>query len=365
MDIIIKAFQTYYKLPELLNTECDWVQWTRNIEFGSSENLMCKTSKVEENARRRLLETNKSFENLLVTLIQYHFEKGTIKKFTEIVEYEDSYKIILDLAKDKQLQNLFDFSIYDHWPITYVYPEVIYITQFLNHIFKTLYSIFKALNKASIKSYNILESRKPTKLIEERDLLEQQYKQLSSSITDAVQKDYIDKLIAEQNALKNKINDIENKIIDKKLKKLKNRIDQNLILGDKFINGFVYNTDIITYLIFLNTETIPIELFDRLNTQLKIPNSNFLLFLLTKFNNVIKQNKICYLTKSDIEEFEKGANVFSKGEELKTLLTSQTISPTHKISALFTKFIQLSDPLGESILYSIIQKLGFGSKLSF
>lgn len=369
MDIIIKAFQTYYKLPELLSTECDWVQWTNNIEIGSSENLMCPSSKLEENAKKILLETNKSFENLLITLIKYHFEKGTIKNFNNPVEYEDSYNLILDLAKDKQLQNLYNFSLYDHWPVkTYIYSEVIYISQFVDHVFKTLYSIFRSLNKASIKSYNILEKRKPTKLINEKTDLEKQHEQLLFLITNAIQgttpNDTINKLVIQQNLIKSKIQDLDNKIVDYKLKELTNRIDQNIVLGDKYINGFVYNIDIIIYLAFINTETIPIELFDRINTQLKITNSKFITFLISKFHNVIKNNKICYINKSDIEEFEK-QQISSKAEQLKSLLTSKTVSSSHKLQALLTKFIPLSDPLAESILYSIIQKLGFGNRLSF
>lgn len=374
MDIIIKAFQTYYKLPEYLSTECDWIQWTKNIEMGSSENLMCKTSKIEENARKILLESNKSFEQLLITLIKYHISQGTLKNFNNPVEYEDSYKIILDLAKDKQLQNIFDFSIYDHWSITFIYPEVIYITQFIDHIFKTLHIIFKALNKASLKSYKILEERQPTKLIEEKKQLEQQHKQLSFLITNAIKntvsQDTVNKLVNEQNLIKNKINELDNKIINKKLQEITNRIDKNIILGDKFINGFVYNIDIIIYLALLNTESIPIELLDSLNQQLNISNTNFLLFLLNKFNNIIKHNKICYITKTDLEEFDQlqqdnQKNKSSKFIEFKTLLTSKTVSTSHKLSIVLTKFIPLSDPLGESILYSIIQKLGFGSRLTF
>lgn len=377
MDVIIKAFQTYYKLPEYLNTECDWIQWTKNIEFGSSENLMCKTSKIEENTRQILLESNNSFKNLLITLIKYHIKQNTLKNFNNPVEYEDSYKIILDLAKDKQLQDLFDFSIYDHWPITFIYPEIIYITQFIDHIFKALYEIFKALNKASIKSYNILEERKPTKLINEKNNLEQQHKQLSLLITNAVQQkstqEIINKLTNEQNLIKKQIRIIDDKIINKKLQEITNRIDKNIILGDKFINGFVYNIDIIIYLTFINTETIPIELFDSLNLQLNISNTNFLLFLLNKFNNIIRHNKICYITKAELEEFDqlqselqdKNKKTPNKFQEFKTLLTSTTVSPSHKLSAFFTRFIQLSDPLGESILYSIIQKLGFGTRLFF
>lgn len=368
MDIIIKSFQTYYKLPELLSTECDWIQWTNNIESKSYENIMCPKSKLEENARIILLESNKSFENLLITLLKYHFEKNTIKNFNDTVEYEDAYQIINDVAKDKKLQSIFDFSIYNHWSTDSIYPEVIYIAQFFDHIFKTLHFIFKALNKASIKSYNILEKRKPIKLINEKKQLENKYTLLSTNISNAIKNnynnEYINKLITEQNILQNTIQELDRKIIDKKLEEITNRIDKNLVLGEKFINGFVYNTDIILYLIFLNTTTIPIELINTLNTQLKISNPNFITFLIKKFNNIIKGTKICYLTKSDMEEFEK-LPITSKTEEIKILLASKTIPPSHKLKILLTKFIPLSDPLGESILYSIIQKLGFGSRMTF
>jgi hypothetical protein len=140
MDILIKSFQTYYKLPEYLNTECDWVQWTQNIELDSSENLMCQTSTLERNTRNKLLESNKSFENLLVTLIQFHFQKNTIQQFNNPVEYVDSYNIALELANSNKLQNLYDFSIYTFktkstlikTTVPIMYPEIIYIVQFLN-----------------------------------------------------------------------------------------------------------------------------------------------------------------------------------------------------------------------------------------
>lgn len=392
MDILIKAFQTYYKLPEYLNTECDLIQWTKNIDQGSSENLMCPISTLEKNTRNKLLESNKSFENLLVTLIKYHFDKGTIRQYTNPVEYEDSYELARNLAIDKQLQNLYDFSIYLDYLSgkiysNYMFPEVIYIIQFLDHIFKGIHKIFKALNKASIKSYNLLESQKPTKLINKKIELENQHKKISLFITESIQKsqpdNIINKLVSEQNLLKTQIQELDNKITDLNLKEITNRIDKNLTLGDKYINTFVFNMDIITYLLFLNTETIPIELFNTLNKQLKIKNTNFLTFLLQKFKYIIKENKICYITPIILEEFKtfeqniKTQNIqmqnilpspispTSPTEQLTSLITSKTVSPKHKIEILFTNFIKLSEPLGQSILYSIIQKLGFGSKLDF
>jgi hypothetical protein len=384
MDILIKSFQTYYKLPEYLNTECDFVQWSQNIDQGSSENLMCQTSTLEKNTRNKLLESNKSFENLIVTLIQFHFEKNTIQKFNNPVEYEDSYKIALELANNNELQNLYDFSIYKFKSkstlikssIPTMYPEVIYIVQFLDHIFKNLHSTFKSLNKASIKSYTLLESKKPTELINKKKQLEKKHKEISLLITDSIQKSQADeitnKLVTEQNNLKNKIQELDNKITDVNLKEISNRIDKNLILGDKYMNGFVFNIDIITYLLFLNTETIPLELFGTLNRQLNVQNTKFLIFLIDKYNNIIKQNKICYITSTILDEFKTfekkmsdGQQAVSPTEQLTTLLTSKTISPKHKIEIIFTNFIKLSEPLGQSILYSIIQKLGFGNRLSF
>lgn len=383
MDILIKSFQTYYKLPEYLNTECDFVQWTQNIDKGSSENLMCQTSTLERNTRNKLLESNKSFENLIITLLKFHFEKGTIKNFNNPVEYEDSFRIALGLAQNKELQNIYDFSIYNFKTkstlmksnIPFMYPEVIYIVQFLDHIFKNLHSIFKSLNKATIKSYTLLESKKPTNLINQKTQLEKKHKELSLLITESIQQskkdEIINKLVDEQNTLKTKIQELDNKITDINLKEITNRIDKNLTLGDKYMNGFVFNVDIITYLIFLNTETIPLELFGKLNRQLNVQNTKFLIFLINKYTNIIKERKVCYITPIIIEEFkifeQKTSNqaATSPTEQLTTLLTSKTVSPKHKIEILFTNFIKLSEPLGQSILYSIIQKLGFGNRLSF
>lgn len=383
MDILIKSFQTYYKLPEYLNTECDFVQWTQNIDKGSSENLMCQTSILERNTRNKLLESNKSFENLIITLLKFHFEKGTIKNFNNPVEYEDSFRIALGLAQNKELQNIYDFSIYNFKTkstlmksnIPFMYPEVIYIVQFLDHIFKNLHSIFKSLNKATIKSYTLLESKKPTNLINQKTQLEKKHKELSLLITESIQQskkdEIINKLVDEQNTLKTKIQELDNKITDINLKEITNRIDKNLTLGDKYMNGFVFNVDIITYLIFLNTETIPLELFGKLNRQLNVQNTKFLIFLINKYTNIIKERKVCYITPIIIEEFkifeQKTSNqeATSPTEQLTTLLTSKTVSPKHKIEILFTNFIKLSEPLGQSILYSIIQKLGFGNRLSF
>lgn len=383
MDILIKSFQTYYKLPEYLNTECDFVQWTQNIDKGSSENLMCQTSTLERNTRNKLLESNKSFENLIITLLKFHFEKGTIKNFNTPVEYEDSFRIALGLAQNKELQNIYDFSIYDFKTkstlmkstIPFMYPEVIYIVQFLDHIFKNLHSIFKSLNKASIKSYALLESKKPTKLINEKTQLEKKHKELSLLIAESIQQsktdEIINKLVNEQNILKTKIQELDNKITNINLKEITNRIDKNLILGDKYMNGFVFNVDIITYLIFLNTETIPLELFGKLNRQLNVQNTKFLIFLINKYTNIIKERNVCYITQAVLEEFkifeQKTSNqqTISPTEQLTTLLTSKTVSPKHKIEIFFTNFIKLSEPLGQSILYSIIQKLGFGNRLSF
>lgn len=383
MDILIKSFQTYYKLPEYLNTECDFVQWTQNIDKGSSENLMCQTSTLERNTRNKLLESNKSFENLIITLLKFHFEKGTIKNFNNPVEYEDSFRIALGLAQNKELQNIYDFSIYNFKTkstlmksnIPFMYPEVIYIVQFLDHIFKNLHSIFKSLNKATIKSYTLLESKKPTNLINQKRQLEKKHKELSLLITESIQQskkdEIINKLVDEQNTLKTKIQELDNKITDINLKEITNRIDKNLTLGDKYMNGFVFNVDIITYLIFLNTETIPLELFGKLNRQLNVQNTKFLIFLINKYTNIIKERKVCYITPIIIEEFkifeQKTSNqeATSPTEQLTTLLTSKTVSPKHKIEILFTNFIKLSEPLGQSILYSIIQKLGFGNRLSF
>jgi hypothetical protein len=386
MDILIKSFQTYYKLPEYLSTECDWIQWTQNIDQGSSENLMCQTSTLERNTRNKLLESNKSFEKLLVTLIQFHFQKNTIQNFNNPVEYEDAYNLTFQLAYQGQLQELYDFSIYRQLyksksslikqTIPSMYPEVIYIVQFIDHIFKHLHSTFKSLNKASIKSYTLLESKKPTKLINEKTKLEKKHKELSLLITDSIQQsqkdEVINKLVTEQNTLKSKIQELDNKITDINLKEITNRIDKNLTLGDKFMNGFVFNTDIITYLLFLNTETIPLELFGTLNRQLNIQNTKFLIFLIDKFTNIIKDKTICYITSSVLDEFKTfeqktldNKQAISPTEQLTTLFTSKTVSPKHKIEILFTNFIKLSEPLGQSILYSIIQKLGFGSRLTF
>lgn len=383
MDILIKSFQTYYKLPEYLNTECDFVQWTQNIDKGSSENLMCQTSTLERNTRNKLLESNKSFENLIITLLKFHFEKGTIKNFNTPVEYEDSFRIALGLAQNKELQNIYDFSIYNFKTkstlmkstIPFMYPEVIYIVQFLDHIFKNLHSIFKSLNKASIKSYTLLESKKPTKLINKKTQLEKKHKELSLLIAESIKQsktdEIINKLVNEQNILKTKIQELDNKITNINLKEITNRIDKNLTLGDKYMNGFVFNVDIITYLIFLNTETIPLELFGTLNRQLNVQNTKFLIFLINKYTNIIKENNVCYITQAVLEEFkifeQKTSNqqTISPTEQLTTLLTSKTVSPKHKIEILFTNFIKLSEPLGQSILYSIIQKLGFGNRLSF
>ena len=77
-----------------------------------------------------------------------------------------------------------------------------------------------------------------------------------------------------------------------------------MILGDKYMNGFVFNIDIITYLLFLNTETIPLELFGKLNRQLNVQNTKFLIFLIDKYKNIIKQNKICYITPTVLDEFK-------------------------------------------------------------
>lgn len=383
MDILIKSFQTYYKLPEYLNTECDFVQWTQNIDLGSSENLMCQTSTLERNTRNKLLESNKSFENLIITLLKFHFEKGTIQNFNNPVEYEDSFNIALQLANNNELQNIYDFSIYTFKTqstlikstIPVMYPEVIYIVQFLDHVFKNLHYIFKSLNKATIKSYTLLESKKPTELINKKTQLEKKHKELSLLITESIQQsqkdEIINKLVDEQNILKTKIQELDNKITDANLKEITNRIDKNLTLGDKYMNGFVFNVDIITYLSFLNTETIPLELFGKLNRQLNVQNTKFLIFLIDKYTNVIKQNKICYITPNVLEEFKKfeqktsEQQTISSTEQVSTLLTSKTISPKHKIEILFTNFIKLSEPLGQSILYSIIQKLGFGNRLSF
>lgn len=384
MDILIKSFQTYYKLPEYLNTECDFVEWSQNIDKGSSENLMCTTSTLEKNTRNKLLESNKSFENLIITLLKFHFEKGTIQNFTNPVEYEDSFNLALQLANNNELQNIYDFSIYTFKTkstlikstIPVMYPEVIYIVQFLDHVFKNLHYILKSLNKATIKSYNILESQKPTKLIKEKAKLEKQHKELSLLITESIQNklqkhEDINKLVSEQNILKNKIQELNDKISDANLKEITNNIDKNLVPGNKFINGFVLNVHIITYLLFLNTETIPLELFGTLNIQLNIKNTTYLIFLINKFTNIIRDNKVCYITKSVLEEFkifeqktQDNKQAVSQTELLTTLITSKTVSPKHKIEILFTNFIKLSEPLGQSILYSIIQKLGFGSKLS-
>lgn len=383
MNILIKSFQTYYKLPEYLNTECDFVQWTQNIDRGSSENLMCQTSTLERNTRNKLLETNKSFENLIISLLKFHFEKGTIKNFNNPVEYEDSFNLALSLANNNELQNIYDFSIYTFKTkstliksiVPFMYPEVIYIVQFLDHIFKNLHSIFKSLNKATIKSYALLESKKPTELINKKTQLEKKHKELSLLITESIQKsqneEIINKLVDEQNTLKIKIQELDNKITDINLKEIKNRIDKNLILGDKYMNRFVYNVDIITYLLFLNTETIPLELFGTLNRQLNVENTKFLIFLIDKYTHIIKESKICYITSNVIDEFKifeqktQNLKLISPSKQLTTLITSKTISPKNKLEILFTNFIKLSEPLGQSILYNIIQKLGFGNRLSF
>lgn len=383
MNILIKSFQTYYKLPEYLNTECDFVEWTQNIDRGSSENLMCQTSTLERNTRNKLLETNKSFENLIISLLKFHFEKGTIKNFNNPVEYEDSFNLALSLANNNELQNIYDFSIYTFKTkstliksiVPFMYPEVIYIVQFLDHIFKNLHSIFKSLNKATIKSYALLESKKPTELINKKTQLEKKHKELSLLITESIQKsqneEIINKLVDEQNTLKIKIQELDNKITDINLKEIKNRIDKNLILGDKYMNKFVYNVDIITYLLFLNTETIPLELFGTLNRQLNVENTKFLIFLIDKYTHIIKESKICYITSNVIDEFKifeqktQNLKLISPSKQLTTLITSKTISPKNKLEILFTNFIKLSEPLGQSILYNIIQKLGFGNRLSF
>lgn len=376
MDIIIKTFQTYYKLPELMSTECDWVKWTKNIETGSSENLMCAYSSLEENSRKVLLETNQSFKNLITSIVKFHFKQNTIKNFNHVVEYEDAYELIADLAKNGELNDLFDFKIYDFWGISFVYPEVIYITQLIDYIFKTLQGVFKALNKASIKSYNILESRKPTELIHKKDIIQEKYNQISGIIDKAIankeKSDTINKLINEQKTLKESITNLENEIINKEITNIQNRIDKNLVLGDKFMNGFVYNMDIVTYLIFINSDVIPSEMIPDLNKQLKISNTNFLTFILNKcpqlIRHSIKHYEICYLKKQDIQEFDqkiKKQTFKIDLEQITTLLRSKTVSPTHKFEALFTNYISLSDPLGQSILFGIIQKLGFGNRLSF
>lgn len=385
MNILIKSFQSYYRLPEYLNTECDFVQWTQNLDKSeSSENIMCQTSTLERNTRNKLLESNKSFENLIITLIKYHFDKKTIQNFNNPVEYEDSFRLALGLAKSNELQDIYDFSIYNFktkstlmkTTIPFMYPEVIYIVQFLDHIFKNLHSLFKALNKATIKSYNLLESKKPTELINKKTQLEKKHKELSLLITEYIQQsqkdEIINKLVDEQNILKTKIQELDNKITDSNLKEITNRIDKNLTLGDKYMNGFVFNVDIITYLLFLNTETIPLELFGTLNRQLNVQNTKFLIFLIDKYTNIIKQNKVCYITSNVLDEFKTfeqknpdNKQTISPTEQLTTLITSKTVSPKHKIEILFTNFIKLSEPLGQSILYSIIQKLGFGNRLSF
>ena len=174
--------------------------------------------------------------------------------------------------------------------------------------------------------------------------------------------------------MKNKIQELDNKITDVNLKEISNRIDKTLIIGDKYMNGFVFNIDIITYLLFLNTDTIPLELFGKLNRQLNVQNTTFLIFLIDKYKNIIKQNEICYITPLVLDDFKtfehqissnKSAPAVSLTEQLTTLLASKTVSSKHKIKILFTNFIKLSEPLGQSILYSIIQKLGFGNRLSF
>lgn len=382
MNILIKSFQTYYKLPEYLNTECDFVQWTQNIDSRTSVNLMCQKSTFERNTRNKLLESNKSFENLIVTLLKFHFEKGTIKNFNNPVEYEDSFNLTLSLAQNNELQNIYDFSVYTFKTkstlikstVPFMYPEVIYIVQFLDHIFKNLHSVFKSLNKATIKSYSLLESKKPIELINKKTQLEKKHKELSLLITESIQTqkdENINKLVDEQNTLKTKIQELDNKITDINLKEIKNRIDKNLTLGDKYMNGFVFNVDIMTYLLFLNTETIPLELFGTLNRQLNVQNTKFLIFLIDKYTNIIKERKVCYITSSVLDEFktfeQKTSNqqTISPTEQLTTLITSKTVSPKHKLEILFTNFIKLSEPLGQSILYSIIQKLGFGNRLSF
>lgn len=253
MDILINSFQTYYKLPE----------------------------------------TNKSFENLLVTLLQFHFEKNTIKNFNNPVEHEDSFTIALELAKNKKLENIYNFSLYSNYYVTFMYPEVIYIVQFLDHIFKHLLIVFKSLHKAN-RRRSILELKSPDKK-------------------------YINKI-------------------------------------------FETNIDIITYLIFLNTDTIPLDLFGTLNRQLKIKNTKYLIFLIDKFINVIKDDKICYITPIVTNEFaifeqKESPITTSPIKEFTTLLTSKTISPKHKLQAFIHNFIKLSEPIGQDILLSIIMKL--------
>ena len=159
-----------------------------------------------------------------------------------------------------------------------------------------------------------------------------------------------------------KIQELDNKITDINLKEITNRIDKNLTLGDKYMNGFVFNVDIITYLIFLNTYTIPLELFGLLNRQLNVQNTKYLIFLIDKFGNIIKDNKICYITPVVLKEFEifeqklspttKPIILLSSPKtEFVTLLTSKTTSPKHKFETFIHQFISLSEPIGQSILY--------------
>jgi hypothetical protein len=375
MDIIIKTFQTHYKLPELMSTECDWVKWSQDIETGSSENLMCKTSRLEENARRILLESNKSFENLIISIIKFHMKEGSIKNFNHVVEYEDSYEIILDLAIRGDLNDLYDFKIYEHWPINarIMYPEVIYITQLVDHIFSVFHGVFKALYKASMKSYDILEMRKPKKLLQQKEVLDNNYKNISNMIQDAIKNKndkIINKLILEQKIIKDQLDKLEDEILKKNIENISNRIDKNLILGEKYINGFVYNIDILTYLIFVNSDVIPSKLIPELNIQLKITNVEFLTFLLKKYDKIIrysfKHYEICYLKKEDLLEFEKKekSSKTATFEQMMTLLSAKSVKVSHKLEALFSNYIPLSDPLGEAILYSIIIKLGFGARIS-
>jgi hypothetical protein len=308
MDIIIKSFQSFYKFDKYLNTEKD----------------------LGKNIYDILLESNITFGNLLITLIKFHFQKNTITNFNHSVEHVNAYNLVFQLANEQQLQNLFDFSIYFNLhkskstlikqTIPSMYPEVIYIVQFIDHIFIHLLNVFKLLNKATQKSNNILK--------------------LELNIDE---------------------------------KKIFNRIDNTLKPGDNYLNELVANIDIITYLIFLNTDTIPLELFGLLNRQLNIKNTKYLIFLINKFQNIIKDDKICYITPIVLNEFQ----IFEKKQsptttsptttspigEFVTLLTSKTTSPKHKIEAFIQQFIKLSEPIGQSILYSILLKLGFGARL--
>jgi hypothetical protein len=304
MDILIKSFQSFYKFHEYLKTE----------------------KELGQNILDILLKSNIAFENLLITLIKFHFQKNTITNFNHPVEHEDAYNLAFQLANEQQLQNLFDFSIYFKLykskstlikqTIPSMYPEVIYIVQFIDHIFIHLLNVFKSLNKATQKSNNLLKL--------ELDIDE---------------------------------------------KKITNRIDNTLKPGDNYLNELVANIDIITYLIFLNTYTIPLELFGLLNRQLNVQNTKYLIFLIDKFGNIIKDNKICYITPVVLKEFEifeqklspttKPIILLSSPKtEFVTLLTSKTTSPKHKFETFIHQFISLSEPIGQSILYGILIKLG-------